>query len=157
LSKQELHLSKLQNFFSCNIYLSNENVTEIIEQTVLIKNKAAISLLNDFYHENLDNFNKLLYVSRAAIPGKKVGTVQGKAYRQICLYGYTARALKDFATFTRGSLEMSEDHELLRFLENGIDVGLVELSDVSIPVDVPSDLLLVEASMKDRSLYWRRY
>jgi 3-deoxy-manno-octulosonate cytidylyltransferase (CMP-KDO synthetase) len=100
-----------------------------------------------------DNFDTLLYVSRAAIPGKKVGAAEGKAYRQICLYGYTASVLKDFAKFNRGSLELSEDHELLRFLENGIDVGLVELSDASIPVDLPSDLLLVEAAMKNRPLY----
>jgi 3-deoxy-manno-octulosonate cytidylyltransferase (CMP-KDO synthetase) len=100
-----------------------------------------------------DNFNTLLYVSRAAIPGKKIGAVEGKAYRQICLYGYTSSALKDFLMFNRGSLELSEDHELLRFLENGIDVGLVELSDASIPVDQPSDILLVEAAMKDRSFY----
>jgi 3-deoxy-manno-octulosonate cytidylyltransferase (CMP-KDO synthetase) len=118
---------------------------------------SSLSDTKDFNDVNTikivkDNFDNLLYVSRAAIPGKKVSAVEGKAYRQICLYGYTASALKNFATFNRGSLELSEDHELLRFLENGIDVGLIELSDASIPVDVPADLLLVEAAMKDRSL-----
>jgi 3-deoxy-manno-octulosonate cytidylyltransferase (CMP-KDO synthetase) len=119
---------------------------------------SSLSDTQDFNDVNTikivkDNFNNLLYVSRAAIPGQKIGAVEGRAYRQICLYGYTASALKDFAKFNRGSLELSEDHELLRFLENGIKVGLVELSDASIPVDLPSDVLLVEAAMKDQPLY----
>ena len=119
---------------------------------------SPLSATQDFNDVNTikivkDNFDKLLYISRASIPGQKIGAFEGKAHRQICLYGYTSSALKDFAKFNRGSLELSEDHELLRFLENGINVGLVELSDSSIPVDLPSDVLLVEAAMKDRPLY----
>lgn len=92
---------------------------------------------------------KLLYISRASIPGSK----QGKGiefHRQVCMYGYTKDALMNFAEMPRGSFEQIEDHELLRFLENDVPVGVLELSDWSVPVDVPADIALAENQLKEK-------
>jgi 3-deoxy-manno-octulosonate cytidylyltransferase (CMP-KDO synthetase) len=88
-----------------------------------------------------DDFQRLIYISRSAIPGQKNGSPI-KYFRQVCLYGYTSQALREFSSFPRGRLEVIEDHELLRFLENRIPVNVIEMSNWSVPVDIPSDIRL---------------
>jgi 3-deoxy-manno-octulosonate cytidylyltransferase (CMP-KDO synthetase) len=95
------------------------------------------------------NSKKLLYISRAPIPGGK-GLGPNHFYRQVCVYGYTKEALSLFSKFQRSEFETSEDHEILRFLENDIDVGLVELSDWSVPVDVLDDVTLAEKQLRSK-------
>jgi 3-deoxy-manno-octulosonate cytidylyltransferase (CMP-KDO synthetase) len=68
------------------------------------------------------------------------------------MYGYTREALVNFANMPRGAFEQIEDHELLRFLENDVPVGVVELSDWSVPVDLPSDVALAEKQLKEKFL-----
>jgi 3-deoxy-manno-octulosonate cytidylyltransferase (CMP-KDO synthetase) len=93
--------------------------------------------------------SKLLYISRAAIPGSKNGKTTD-FYRQVCMYGYTKDALANFADLPRGAFELIEDHELLRFLENDLTVGVVELSDWSVPVDLPADIALAEKQLEEK-------
>ena len=68
------------------------------------------------------------------------------------MYGYTKDALMNFAEMPRGSFEQIEDHELLRFLESDVSVGVLELSDWSIPVDLPGDIALAEKQLKEKFL-----
>ena len=91
--------------------------------------------------------NRLLYISRAPIPGSK-NKIGRLFYRQVCMYGYTKEALEKYASWERSRFEKVEDHELLRFLEHDIDVGLVPLSNWSIPVDLPSDVKVAEEQIK---------
>lgn len=93
--------------------------------------------------------NSLLYISRAPIPGSKKKDVND-FFRQVCMYGYTREALAAFSEMPRGKFELIEDHELLRFLENDIPVGVVELSDWSVPVDTPGDIALAENQLKEK-------
>ena len=93
--------------------------------------------------------NRLLYISRASIPGSKNGNVSN-FFRHVCMYGYTSDALSIFAEIPRGAFELIEDHELLRFVENDIPVGVVELSDWSVPVDLPGDIALAEKQLKEK-------
>jgi len=93
--------------------------------------------------------SRLLYISRASIPGSKSGEISD-FYRQVCMYGYTKDALANFANLPRGNFERIEDHELLRFLENDVTVGVVELSDWSVPVDLPEDVALAEKQLKEK-------
>jgi 3-deoxy-manno-octulosonate cytidylyltransferase (CMP-KDO synthetase) len=93
--------------------------------------------------------NRLLYISRASIPGSK-NRKTADFYRQVCMYGYTRDALAKFADLPRGAFEQIEDHELLRFLENDLAVGVVELSDWSVPVDLPGDVALAEKQLTEK-------
>lgn len=86
---------------------------------------------------------RLLYMSRAPIPGNKSLSFK-KAWRQVCVYGFPKEALLEFAnSAAKSPLEDIEDIEILRFLELGRDVRMIELSDDSIAVDNPEDIDLV--------------
>lgn len=89
------------------------------------------------------NNSRLVYVSRSPIPGSKSGHFKS-ANRQVCIYGYSRETLNKFCRLEQSSNEIAEDHELIRLIDNGFNIGAVELSDMSIPVDVPSDLKLAE-------------
>jgi 3-deoxy-manno-octulosonate cytidylyltransferase (CMP-KDO synthetase) len=93
----------------------------------------------------------LLYMSRAPIPGnKKQEFVVG--WRQICAYSFPRAALKAFASYPgRTPLEDIEDIEILRFLELGFPVQMIEMTDMSIPVDNPEDVAKVEAGFLQSS------
>jgi len=83
---------------------------------------------------------RILYMSRAPIPGNKSGNFQ-KAWRQVCVYAYTKSALAAFVSRQeKTELEGEEDLEILRFLEMGYEVQMVKLSADSIAVDHPEDV-----------------
>ena len=95
---------------------------------------------------------RLLYMSRAAIPSNKVQGFE-KAWRQVCAYAFPREALKDFSSVSHKSrLESIEDIEILRFLELGWEVQMLELSSDSIAVDNPDDIQRVEAAILKRGL-----
>lgn len=82
---------------------------------------------------------RLLYMSRSPIPGNKSGSFQ-KSWRQICVYGFPRITLTKFAEQTgKSPLEKEEDIEILRFLELGYEVRMLELSSDSVAVDTLSD------------------
>ena len=83
---------------------------------------------------------RLLYMSRSPIPGNKQKEYRF-GYRQVCIYGFPKNALEMIAKNNdKTPFEEQEDIEILRFLELGYDVQMVELSNESIPVDNPEDL-----------------
>lgn len=95
---------------------------------------------------------RLLYMSRATIPGTKNNEfVLG--WRQVCLYAFPREALAAFAACaSKTPLESIEDIEILRFLELGWEVRMLELSQDSIAVDNPEDVDAAEAAIRARSL-----
>jgi 3-deoxy-manno-octulosonate cytidylyltransferase (CMP-KDO synthetase) len=84
--------------------------------------------------------NLLIYASRAAIPTTK--SLQFvRARRQIGMYAIRASALKMFAAHTiKTSHEELEDIEVLRFVEMGVPVQMIEVTSVGITIDTPEDL-----------------
>lgn len=95
---------------------------------------------------------RLLYMSRAAIPGSK-NPLFNKAWRQICAYSFPRSALLEFSSVKiKPQLESIEDIEILRFLELGRDVRMIEMSDQSISVDNPDDIPRVEIAINHLGL-----
>jgi len=93
--------------------------------------------------------NKLLYMSRAAIPTDKNLKFR-TSMKQVCIYAFPMDALKAFASYGKKThLESIEDIEILRFMELGYDVEMVEVSDSSISVDFPEDVLRVVNAIKN--------
>jgi len=90
---------------------------------------------------------RLLYMSRAAIPtNKQLGFET--AWRQVCAYAFPRKALSDFSsTNEKTLLESMEDIEILRFLELGWEVRMLELSSNSIAVDTPEDVKRAEEAI----------
>jgi 3-deoxy-manno-octulosonate cytidylyltransferase (CMP-KDO synthetase) len=88
----------------------------------------------------VDQQSRLLYISRGAIPtGKSLEFSTAK--RQIGMYAFRKSALKAFSERTvKTPLEHIEDVEILRFLELGITVRMIEVDSVGIAIDTPEDL-----------------
>lgn len=94
--------------------------------------------------------NELIYMSRVALPGFKDHKNAPKRYKkQVCIYAFTNDELQAFRNFGRKSeLEQSEDIEILRFLELGKTIRLVETRPGSLAVDVPDDVAKVEEALR---------
>ena len=87
-----------------------------------------------------DLHGRLLYVSRAAIPTDK-GLGFRSAFRQVGLYAFRSSALDQYQPGAQKSpLEDIEDIEILRLLEAGLRVQMVEVPASGIAVDTPDDL-----------------
>lgn len=92
---------------------------------------------------------RLLYMSRSPIPGNKEAAFR-KAWRQICVYAFPKNTLLEFASLrNKTTLENEEDIEILRFLELGHEVRMIELSSDSIAVDTPEDAEKVRGILKN--------
>ena len=94
---------------------------------------------------------RLLYMSRGAVPTtKRLEFV--RAMKQVCIYGLPRAALAQFAACgSKTPLEQLEDIEILRFLELGHEVRMVQVSGASIAVDTPEDVARVEEVLRARS------
>lgn len=87
-----------------------------------------------------DAQKRLLYMSRAAIPTDKSLSF-GTAHRQVGLYAFRRTVLEAFAA--QGSkmpLENFEDLEILRLIELGYTVQMVEVDNPGPAIDTPEDL-----------------
>ncbi|WP_263604312.1 cytidylyltransferase domain-containing protein [Xanthomonas bonasiae] len=74
-----------------------------------------------------------------------------RVWRQVCAYAFPRQALQAFAAPPpRPRLDGIEDIETLRFLEVGFEVRMVQMSDQSIAVDTPADVLRVEQALRAR-------
>jgi 3-deoxy-manno-octulosonate cytidylyltransferase (CMP-KDO synthetase) len=93
--------------------------------------------------------NSLVYMSRKAIPGfKDEDKSPSQYYKQVCIYAFTAGELKSYADYGRKStLEASEDIEIIRFLEWGKKIRMVETNPGSLAVDVQEDVVKVEQGL----------
>jgi 3-deoxy-manno-octulosonate cytidylyltransferase (CMP-KDO synthetase) len=95
--------------------------------------------------------NDLIYMSRLPIPGNKSGNQHGVYYKQVCIYAFTKEELALFASRNEKTpLENHEDIEILRFLEMGKKIKMVEVSKSSLAVDIPSDLIKVTDALRNR-------
>lgn len=98
----------------------------------------------------LKSNSSLMYMSRSPIPGNKENELK-TAKKQICVYSFPLAALKFISENCKKSpVEGIEDIEILRFLELGWDIKMIELSGSSIAVDTPNDLERVRKIMAKR-------
>jgi 3-deoxy-manno-octulosonate cytidylyltransferase (CMP-KDO synthetase) len=92
---------------------------------------------------------RALYFSKYPIPYDRdgIGVVR---YKHPGFYAYRKAALDAFHRLPPSPLELTEKLEQLRFLENGIDIVVVETDTPTIGVDTEADLQAVEALLVRR-------
>ncbi|MGH9491320.1 MAG: 3-deoxy-manno-octulosonate cytidylyltransferase [Terriglobales bacterium] len=95
-----------------------------------------------------DARGRALYFSRAAIPYPRCGAPARR--KHLGYYAYSARALEAFLTWPAGPLEIAEQLEQLRFLENGWPIAVAETAYDTIGVDTAADLARVQAHFQRR-------
>lgn len=92
---------------------------------------------------------RLLYMSRAGIPGNKSGTF-AVGMKQVCIYAFSKVHLAHFSSYPKKTpLEQLEDIEILRFLETGVPVQMIPVSGSSLAVDTPEDIWRVETRLQN--------
>lgn len=120
-----------------NEYLSNPG--QVVNAMCRITSREEFDSLN-VPKVVCNKDSSLLYMSRAGIPLSKDGQFQF-AYKQVCIYAFSKAHLELFHAIRKKSpLEQVEDIEILRFLEEGIKVKMVEVEQGSLAVDIPSDV-----------------
>jgi 3-deoxy-manno-octulosonate cytidylyltransferase (CMP-KDO synthetase) len=122
---------ELPNVVASNAYSlledNNEIASENVVKTVLTSQSLALSF------------------SRHAIPFAR--GLRGPFRRQLGLYCFAKRGIDQFASLKPGPVEQAESVEMLRFLEHGHQVLMVEVKEHSVPVDTPEDLVRVRVLM----------
>jgi 3-deoxy-manno-octulosonate cytidylyltransferase (CMP-KDO synthetase) len=93
-----------------------------------------------------------LYFSRSPIPHGNFEQTTMKIFKQVCVIPFTRQCLEDFSRLPSTPLERAESIDMLRLLEHGRSVRLVETLVATHAVDTPADLQLVETLMKDHPL-----
>jgi CMP-2-keto-3-deoxyoctulosonic acid synthetase len=87
--------------------------------------------------------DELLYMSRLGIPYSKSKN-EPTFKKQVCVYGFTKKALTLFSSSDKTLNEEFEDIEILRFLDMGYKIKMKETTVDSIAVDVIEDVKKVE-------------
>ena len=115
------------------------------EPDITLNAMCSIKNEDDFRNPNVPKVitrkdGRLLYMSRAPVPTNKQLGFE-KAMKQVCIYAYPRDALITFGSLKEKTpLESIEDLEILRLLELGYEVKMIEVSDYSVAVDTQQDL-----------------
>ena len=94
------------------------------------------------------NMNSLLF-SRNAIPYRRDENAAPVYYEHIGVYAFRKKALLQFTRWEMTPLEAAEKIECLRYLENGIQLRMVETDDAGVKIDVPEDLARAEKYLQE--------
>lgn len=90
----------------------------------------------------VDRTGYALYFSRSPIPYQRQITIP--FYKHIGLYAYRKDFLLHYASLPNTPLQLSEDLEMLKVIENGFRIRTVEVAADTIGVDIPEDIQRVE-------------
>ena len=123
----------------------------------VVNGMSPITSPADFHDETIPKViawdGLLKYMSRAPVPypyGPTKEMWNRNAMQQVCIYGFFRHHLKRFMNQKiKTPFEESEDIEILRFIEMGIPVRMLELEGSPIHVDTPEDLERAQIIAKD--------
>lgn len=102
----------------------------------------------------VDRTGRALYFSREPIPNlHDVEFDEATVYEQVCAMPFRAEFLQRFVELPETPLERAESIDMLRLLEHGHDVHVVETSADTHAVDTPADHERVEEMMADDDLF----
>lgn len=87
----------------------------------------------------MDQKKYLLYMSRAPVPTTKINQFV-QAWRQVCVYSFPRTILLKMSKSKKAFIEKIEDIEILRFIEKGHKVKMIQLSNLSMAIDTLVDL-----------------
>lgn len=122
--------------------------TYIACPNIIVNGMTAIETEHEFFSSSVPKAvaglsGNLLYMSRSGIPSSKSAKFSW-GFKQVCIYAFSKEHLNFFYQCTdKTPLEAIEDIEILRFVEHGYKVKMVETVGGTIAVDTPADLLRV--------------
>jgi 3-deoxy-manno-octulosonate cytidylyltransferase (CMP-KDO synthetase) len=100
----------------------------------------------------------LMFLTRAAVPHFRE-VIEVPVFRQTGIMGFRTTFLYRYSRLPETALERAESVDMLRVLEHGIRIAGVVANYVTLGVDRPSDVALIEAAIRtnpvQRELYER--
>ncbi len=93
-----------------------------------------------------------LYFSREPIPSRKKGVTDVPMKKQVCIIPFRRDYLLKFNSLPETPLEIIESVDMMRILENGDTVRMVQIHDRTLSVDTPEDHRRVAALMETDQL-----
>jgi 3-deoxy-manno-octulosonate cytidylyltransferase (CMP-KDO synthetase) len=115
-----------------------------VNLTARIKNREEFQDPNSI-KVVMDRGGYALYMSREPIPTSHLQDFDRiPAFKQVCIIPFTAAALQEFMRLEPTPLEVAESIDMLRFIEHGRRVKMIETSYSTHAVDNPADLELVQ-------------
>ena len=127
--------SKNENKYIANIITTIKDPVEVIDFT----NLKVVT----------NDKGKGIYISRSPIPYPK-GSMDCIYKKHVGIYAFNKKALQFYHKTKRGILETIEDIDLLRFIENSVDIKFIDIECKTLSVDTPKDLKRVIDIMKER-------
>ena len=128
------------------------------EEVACVNLTAKITSQTEFEDRNtikvvMDEDGFALYMSREPIPTRQIQDFkQIPAFKQVCIIPFSAAALQEFSRLEPTPLEVAESVDMMRFIEHGHKVKMVETSFSTHAVDHPPDIELVEGLLRQDPL-----
>ncbi len=97
----------------------------------------------------VDGEERAMYFSRSAIPYSQ--GLSATYFKHLGIYGFRRQVLLNLSRLKPSQLEGIEKLEQLRFLENGIPIWVVQVSEDSICIDTQEDLERVRPLLENAS------
>ncbi len=135
-------------------------VKPVVEDASILCSNVVqrINSIEEFENRNtikvtMDNNGNALYFSREPIPNQnRLGFAKIRAYKQVCVIPFRRENLFKFLELKPTALEEAESIDMLRILEHGFKVRLVETEYRTLSVDVPEEIPPVERAMESDPL-----
>ena len=131
-----------------------EYISKVLQPLLKNESKMAslVTPINDQSELNNPNIVKAvidtkgfaLYFSRSMIPYNRDNAKNIQYFKHIGIYAYTRETILEFSLLPQTSLEMAEQLEQLRALENGVKIKLEVVSRAFPAVDNPGDVKVVK-------------
>jgi 3-deoxy-manno-octulosonate cytidylyltransferase (CMP-KDO synthetase) len=138
----------------------DEAVQPMIEnKSVLITNLVSdIDTIEAFENPNevkvvMDKNNNALYFSREPIPSRKKGVLDVPMKKQVCVIPFTRDFLLQYNEMEPTTLEIIESVDMMRILENGGKVKMIDTKYITKAVDTDDDIKVVKSMMETDILY----
>jgi 3-deoxy-manno-octulosonate cytidylyltransferase (CMP-KDO synthetase) len=100
----------------------------------------------------VDLQSRALYFSREPIPSRKKGIKDVPMLKQVCIIPFRRDYLLEFNSLPETPLEKIESVDMMRVIEHGEHVHMVESNTETMSVDTPEDLARVVDLMKEDPL-----
>ncbi len=121
---------------------------------------ADIPSLEDFENPNevkvvVNLKNEALYFSREPVPSRKKGVDKVPMKKQVCIIPFRRDYLMHYNGLPETPLEIIESVDMMRILEHGDKVHMVQTDAKTLSVDTPEDRIAVEDQMRGDPLLER--
>ena len=136
----------------------DKSLEPFVDQEVNVVNLMAQIMSNEEFKDPnevkvvVDNNSNAIYFSREPIPSRKKGVINVPMLKQVCVIPFRRDYLIRFNALEETPLEKIESVDMMRIIENGEQIKMVKIDEITFSVDTPEDLERVQSAMKDDSL-----